>query len=80
MPEYCGCRLSGIKCCIGIFVLVLTIQGTCGFAEFDDATLRVALTEGAFNSKFKFFDASKGRTESVPLPVTDIFDDHKKAA
>ncbi len=29
-------------------------------AHADDATLRVSIAGGAFNSKFKFFDASKG--------------------
>ena len=54
--------MKAIRCC-----LVAVLMCGSGASLADNASLRVSIEGGAFNSKFKFFDASAG------CPSTTIY-------
>jgi len=51
----------------------LTAVGVSIRAHADDATLRVSIAGGAFNSKFKFWDASEGCPSYNDIPGAKHF-------
>ena len=54
-----------------MLIAVATVMSFCASAE--TATLRVSIEGGAFNSKFKFWDASEGCPSYNDIPGAKDF-------
>jgi hypothetical protein len=59
---------KAIRCC-----LVAVLMCGSGASLADNASLRVSIEGGAFNSKFKFFDASAGCPSYNDIPAQNSF-------